>query len=452
MNASQSQYDVIVIGGSAAGITAAITARRHNHDASILLVRREEQVLIPCGIPYIFGTVESAQNNLIPDAVLEKNDVDLILDDVRDIDTEGHVIRTAGDEQITYRRLILATGGKPVQLPLPGADLENVFSIRKSVPYLENMLSVLQSTEDLVIVGGGFIGVEFADECRKRWDMNVSIVELLSYPLQLAFDEEFCIRAQTLLKERDVNVITGARVEEFVGEDSVCAVRLDDNREIDADAVIQSVGVQTNASLAQQSGLEIGPTGGIHVDRAMRTSEPHVFACGDCAEKVSFFTGEPTALRLASIATTEARVAGANLFGITRSYPGAVGVYSTIIGDTAFGTAGLTEHAADEAGYSFVTGKASSMNRHPGKMPGGANLTLKLIFERQTRILIGGQVMGARSGGEQINTISACIQQKMTADEIATFQTGTHPALTASPIAYQLVNAAENAISAMDAT
>ncbi len=446
------QYDVIVIGGSAAGITAAITARRHNHDASILLVRREEQVLIPCGIPYIFGTVGSPQENLIPDTVLEKNDIDLRLGNVDEIDTDQHILLTEAGDEIRYERLVLATGGKPVELPIPGADLDNIYSIHKSVPYLEEMLSSLETASDLVIVGGGFIGVEFADECRKRWDMNVSVVEMLSYPLQLAFDEEFCAKAQTLLDERDINVITEARVEEFKGDDSVRAVRLDDNRELAADAVIQSVGVQTNASLAQQTGLDIGPTGGVHVDRAMRTSEPHIYACGDCAEKVSFFTGEPTQLRLASIATTEARVAGANLFGITRSYPGAVGVYSTIIGDTAFGTAGLTEKAADEAGYSFVTGSASSMNRHPGKMPGGANLTLKLIFERQTRTLIGGQIMGARSGGEQINTISACIQQGMTADEIATFQTGTHPALTASPVAYQLVNAAENAISAMDAT
>ncbi|MFW5915644.1 MAG: FAD-dependent oxidoreductase [Planctomycetota bacterium] len=444
------EFDIVVVGGSAAGITAATTARHHNHNASILVVRREEQVLIPCGIPYIFGTVESPQDNLIPDAVLEKNDVELLLDEVRDIDTEEHVLRTAEGEKITYRRLVIATGGKPVQLPLPGADLDNVFSIQKSVPYLENMLSVLEDTEDLVIVGGGFIGVEFADECRKRWDMNVTIVEMLPYPLQMAFDREFCAKAEKLLEERGINVLTEAKVEEFQGNGAVESVRLGDGRELAADAVIQSVGVQSEATLAEEAGLETGPTGGIRVDRAMRTSHSDVFACGDCAEKLSFFTGEPTELRLASIATTEARVTGANLFGITRSYPGAVGVYSTIIGETAFGTAGLTENAADEAGYCWVSGRRSSVNRHPGKMPGGADLTVKLIFERQTRTLIGGQIMGARSGGEQINTISACIQQGMTADEIATFQTGTHPALTASPVAYQLVNAAEDAISAMD--
>jgi pyruvate/2-oxoglutarate dehydrogenase complex dihydrolipoamide dehydrogenase (E3) component len=208
--------------------------------------------------------------------------------------------------------------------------------------------------------------------------------------------------------------------------------------------------VKPNARLAEQSGLETGPTGAVKVDRAMRTADPDVFACGDCAEKASFFTGEPVPLWLASIATTEARVAGANLFGITRSHPGAIGVYSTVIGETAFATAGLTEQAAAESGYCAVAGRSSSVNRHPGKMPGGAELTLKLLFERQTRVLIGGQLSGARSGGELINAVSACIQQRMTADQIATFQTGTHPALTASPIAYQLVNAAEAAIGKMN--
>ena len=126
---------------------------------------------------------------------------------------------------------------------------------------------------------------------------------------------------------------------------------------------------------------------------------------------------------------------------------GAIGVYSTILGDTAFAAAGLTEKGAQEAGYRIAVGAAEGPNRHPGCMPGAANLKVKLVFEAGTWELLGGQVLGAESGGELINAISACIQQRMTADDIATFQTGTHPALTASPIAYQLVNAAELAIA-----
>jgi pyruvate/2-oxoglutarate dehydrogenase complex dihydrolipoamide dehydrogenase (E3) component len=413
------------------------------------MIREEENVLIPCGIPYIFGTVGKVQKNLIPDTALEENDIDLLLDSVDGIDAERRMVSTSNGESIGYERLVLATGSAPVVLPLPGFDKKNIFTIKKSVPYLENMLEILRGVEKLVIVGGGFIGVEFADECRKGLGLDVTIVEILPHCLDAALDDEFCGAAEGLLRDRGVNLITGSRVERFVGDEKVAGVRLADGTELEADAVIQSVGVRPNAELAEKSGIETGPAGGIRVDRALRTSDPSIFACGDCAEKVSFFTGETCGLRLASIATTESRVVGANLFGVTRSYPGAVGVYSTVVGDTAFGTAGLTESLARDAGYCVVSGRASSTNRHPGMMPGAAELTLKLIFERQTRTIIGGQMMGAKSGGELINAVSACIQQKMTADEIATFQTGTHPALTASPVAYQLVNAAEEAIGAM---
>lgn len=446
---SDQSYDVVIIGGSVAGITAGVTCRRHYREKSILMIREEENVLIPCGIPYIFGTVGNVEKNLISDTVLEKHDIDLLVDSVGGIDTERRTVSTSDGKSIGYERLVLATGSVPVVLPLPGFDKKNIFTIKKSVSHLENMLKVMKDVEKLVIVGGGFIGVEFADECHRSPGVDVTIVEILPHCLDAALDDEFCDAAENLLRDRGINLITGSRVEGFVGDEKVAGVRLADGTELEAEAVIQSVGVRPNAELAKKSGIEIGPSGGIKVDRALRTSDPSVFACGDCAEKVSFFTGEACGLRLASIATTESRVVGANLFGVTRSYPGAVGVYSTVVGDTAFGTAGLTESLARDAGYCIATGQASSRNRHPGMMPGAADLTLELTFERQTRTIIGGQMMGAKSGGELINAVSACIQQKMTADEIATFQTGTHPALTASPVAYQLVNAAEEAIGAM---
>jgi pyruvate/2-oxoglutarate dehydrogenase complex dihydrolipoamide dehydrogenase (E3) component len=137
------------------------------------------------------------------------------------------------------------------------------------------------------------------------------------------------------------------------------------------------------------------------------------------------------------------------LFTTTRANLGVIGVYSTVLGDHAFAAAGLTRAQAEQKGYRVVVGQAESINRHPGCMPGGSPLKVKLLFDAGDKIILGGQVAGAKSGGELINAISACIQQRMTADQIAMFQTGTHPALTASPIAYQLVNAAEMAIREM---
>ena len=211
--------------------------------------------------------------------------------------------------------------------------------------------------------------------------------------------------------------------------------------------VILGIGSVANVDLARRAGLDIGPSGSITVDRTMMTADPNIFACGDCAEKISFFGGGWSPLKLASIATLEARIAGANLFGLTRENPGTVGVWSTAVGDLALGTAGLTESLARNRRYDIVTATVEGPNRHPGCMPGAANLKLKLVFERNSGVLLGGQVAGDQTAGEVINAISACVQSRMTAEQIATFQLGTHPALTASPVSYALVNAAEIAIS-----
>jgi NADH oxidase (H2O2-forming) len=204
-----------------------------------------------------------------------------------------------------------------------------------------------------------------------------------------------------------------------------------------------------NIDLAKKAGLRIGLTGSIAVDRTMQTSDENIYACGDCAEKISFFGGRPSPLKLASIATLEARIAGANLFGIKRENVGTVGVWSTAVGDHALATAGLTEGMARERGYDVVAVTIAGPNRHPGIMPGAANTKVKLVFERNSGVVLGGQVMGGPAAGEIINAISACVQNRMTAEDIAMFQTGTHPALTASPIAYHMVNAAEMAIKKM---
>ncbi len=447
------QADVLIIGGSAAGPTAGISSRRRYTDKSVVLIRKEEQVLVPCGIPYIFGTLGSPEKNLIPDALLEKNGIELVKGEVVDIVRSQKKVALATGEEIGYDKLILATGSLPIELPIPGLDKENVFIVKKDIAYLRKMLEVMGRVKDVVIIGGGFIGVEFADECRKHRncaDCSVTIVEILPRCLQLALDVEFCEEAGDILTARGIRVLTNSKVESILGDGKVSGVRLSDGEELKADMVIVGIGAKPSTELAERAGLEIGPAKGIRVDRYMRTlSDENIFACGDCAEKVSFFSGRLSRLMLASIATGEARVAGANLYGICYSNPGAVGVFCTIVGERAFGCAGLGEAAAIREGFNVVIGESAGPDRHPGSMPGASNVKLKLVFCKEKGLLLGGSASGGSSIGELMNLIGACIQHSATAHEMALFQMGTHPALTASPIAYHLANAAEIAVKAM---
>jgi len=440
-------YDVVVIGGSAAGIPAAITAKRHYPNKSVLLIRKERKSLIPCGIPYIFGTVGSPEKDVVPDKVLENNGIKLLIDTVVSVDNKNCVVETKAGEQVHYEKLVLATGSKPMIPPIPGIYKKNIFSIKKNIAYLNNMINAMEHASNMVIVGCGFIGVEFAEECKKRnKNLNITIVEMMHHCLQLVYDRDFCLKAEKTLVNQGTNLMIDEKVESFTGNDKVEGIKLKSGKKIKADMVILGIGAVPNVELARKTGLEIGNARSIMVNRYMQTSDTNIFACGDCTEKVSFFDGKLSALKLASIATMEARIVGANLFSPSRLNMGVIGVFSTTLGNSAFAAAGLTEEQAQKHGYNIIVGESEAMNRHPNCMPGAENLKVKLVFETGTQVILGGQICGAKSGGELINAISAFVHQRMTANDIATFQMGTHPALTASPVAYQLVNAAEIAI------
>jgi len=437
--------DIVIVGGSAAGIVAGMTARQHNKSSTITLVRKEEKICVPCAIPYIFGTLGSTEKDLISDLILDKNDVRLMIDEVQSIDRDGRRVITSLGNTIDYDKLVLATGSSPINPHIPGITLDNVFVVQKDVDYLNSLIKKLEKMKDVVIIGGGFIGVEFADEFKKR-GLNVTIIELLPHCLQLVFDEEFCIRAEKRLTEIGVNVLTKTRAEKILGEQKVTEVELDNGQKLTCDAVLLGIGVVPNTKLAQKAGLEIGEQRGIWVDQYMRTSDENIFAVGDCAEKTSYFTKKPISLRLASIATWEARIAGANLSQLTIKQEGVLGVFSTIIRDLAIGGVGLTEDAAKDAGFNIFLGRTTTVDKHPGSMPNAAQINIKLLFEKETKKIIGGEVSGGATTAEITNILASLITAGLRVEEIATLQVGTQPALTASPIAYPIIRAAEDAM------
>ncbi len=446
------QADVVIVGGSAAGPVAAMTTKRHYPDKSVIEIRKEkpERVMVPCGVPYIFGTVGSTDKNVIPDAIVTNNGAELMIDEVTDIDRSAKTVTTAGGETVSYDKLVLATGSNPVSPPIPGKELENVFFVKKEADYLDDMQKKLADAKDIIVIGGGFIGVEMADEIQKSGGKNVTIVEMLPHCLQLALDEDQCIEAEKKLADRGIKVLTETTAKSIVGDGKVNAIELGNGENLKADAVIIGIGAVPNTELAQKAGLEMGPMRGIQVDEYMRTAtDENVFAVGDCADKFSFFTKKPSGLRLASIAAIEAHIAGANMFNLKRKNEGAIGVFATIIGEDCFSVAGLTEKAAKEAGYDIVIGEATAPDTHPGGMPGSKPEKIKLIVDKKSGKVIGGEMIGGKTAAEVANIMSAFISNGMTADQVATFQMGTQPALTASPIVYQIVNAAELAITKM---
>ena len=438
--------DVLIIGGSAAGMVVALTGKSANPDKRFTLIKKQKDVMVPCGIPYIFGTLESSQQNIMPvDTLMGKSEIESIVGEVVSVDTKARSVKLADGEIIGYQKLVLATGSMPVMPKwLKGGEKENVFTIPKDKLYLDEMKEKLNGCRRVVVIGAGFIGVEFSDEFA-RSGHEVVLVEKLPNILALAFDVELSDKIADILRERGVTLRTGVGVTEICGEKKVESVRLDNGEVIETDAVVLSVGYKPNTSLARASGIYVDESGFIAVDEYMRTHEQDVFAVGDCAQKRDFVTRRRVPTMLASTACAEARIAGMNLFQLetVKTFSGTIAIYATAVGKTGFGTAGLTESAARAENIDVLTGMFEGMDRHPGTLPKTQKQTVKLIAARNSGVIIGGEVIGGLSAGELTNVIGMIIQNRMTVNSLLITQIGTHPLLTASPAAYPLIKAAE---------
>jgi len=439
-------YDVVVIGGSASGIATAITGKNAYPKKSFLIIRKEKKAIVPCGIPYIFGTLNNSNKDIISDEIFKKNKIDLKIDEVTNIDPEGKTCLTKDESTINFKKLVLATGSE-AHIPswLEGADKKNVFIIPKDKTYLDTAMKQFSSSKKFVTIGGGFIGVETSDELQKN-GKEVTIVEKLPYILGSAFDDEICEIIQDKLQERNVSYITGTGVSKIIGDEKATGVELENGTILDADIVILTVGYKPNTSLAKNAGLSINEKGFIKVDEYMHTDNHDIMAVGDCAEKRDFITRKISTTMLASTACAEARIAGMNLFKLSamKTFSGTIAIFSTALGNTGFGVAGVTEKTAIREQFDVITGSFTGVDKHPGTMPEVHKQTVKLIAAREGGLVLGGEVIGGISTGELTNLIGFIIQNKMTVNNILTAQIGTHPLVTAPPTAYPLIKAAEN--------
>jgi len=440
--------DILVVGGGPASLVVANTARKYYPQKSVTIIKDKKTGVIPCGIPYMVYSLNKPEENIMPFAGIEKSGVQAKIDKVVKIDRESKAAITEKGDTCFYEKLVLATGSKPIILNLEGFNLKNVFPIIKDFEYLKQMVDVVKEAKNIVVLGGGFIGVEFADELSNLKGKNVHLIEIRERLLSNSFDPEFSDLVKDKLEKKGVNILLNTKVEKILGKERVEKVSLSNGKAVAADVVICGLGGVPNVDLAKECGLDMGKGKGIWVDEYMRTSDRNIFAVGDCAGKRDFFTRRDNPVMLASIATAEARIAGANLYELKmiRENKGTIGIFSTYVSGLVLASVGLSEISAKQENFEVVVGNYEGVDKHPANLPYASKIKIKLIFSKQSGILMGGQVAGGFSAGEIINTIGMAIQKNVSLTELETFQMATHPYLTPAPTKYHLVIAAQNAL------
>jgi NADH oxidase (H2O2-forming) len=443
--------DILVVGAGPAGVVCATTARRYYPDKRVLIIKNIPNGCIPCGIPYMFSSLNNPEDNILGTDSLARNGIEVACDEALKINRDSKIVETQKGDQYLYEKLVLATGSLPVIPRIPGIDKKGVYPIYKDMDYLKRCIEEVKKSKSVLIIGGGFIGIEFADEVSSLPGITAYLVELLPGLLANSFDKDFAVLVEERLKAKGVNIILNTQVVEIVGDDNVRSVRFGNGTALNVNSVILGIGAIPNIGLAGDAGLDMGKGKGVWVDEYMRTSDFDIFAVGDCAGKRDFYTRRDTAVMLASTATAEARVAGANLYQlkVVRENKGTIAIYSTYIDGLVLGSAGLTETSAKQEGFEIVMGEAEGVDKHPKGLPGAHKIQVRLIFARQSGILMGGQVVGGISAGEIINIIGMAIQKRVSMTELETLQMATHPYLTSAPTMYPIVLAAQDALGKM---
>jgi NADPH-dependent 2,4-dienoyl-CoA reductase/sulfur reductase-like enzyme len=447
------KYDILIVGGGPAGIITALTAKSVYPEKSVTVIKNIRDSVIPCAIPYMIHTMSDPQQNIMGNMPLEKAGIEIIVGEVVSLDTNVSSVTLESGQAIFYDRLVLATGSKPAVPPIPGIDKSGIFTIEKSLSAMTALRKEAHNAKNVVILGGGFIGAEFADELARDSDVEVHVIEMLPNVLYLAFDDEFCDEIANSLLKAGVKIHTNSRAVSIDGSDYVDSVTLENGEKVPADMVLIGVGGRPNADLAEKAGLRITDGGSIWVDSYMRTTIKNVFAVGDCALKRDFFTRKEVPVWLASTATAEARIAGTNIYDIRaiRQIQGTISAFSTKIGEVSFASAGLTCRTCLQEGFRIVWGSAIAPDRHPGSLPGASQLHVRLVFADKGGTLLGGQVSGGASVSELINAIAIGIQKQLNVRELDMMQIATHPLLTSAPTVHPLINAAHQALAKLRA-
>lgn len=439
---------VVIIGGVAAGPKTASRARRLMPDAEITVIEQGDLISYgSCGIPlYLAGMLPDLDSLMTTAAGLkrniayfsqEKNVCVLTKTQAISIDRDKkevvvHRLADKKEERVPYDQLVLAVGAKPVIPDVPGIDLKGVTALHHPGQAELIRAGIKDGVKKIAIIGGGAIGLEIAISLAGK-GREVTLVEKADQLMPGVFDPEIAALIKQELEDNGVTVLTGETLKTLKGDSQNQVKKFTTAKGIyETEMVILACGVRPNVDLARKCGLEIGETGAIKVNAYLQTSDPAIYAGGDCVENLHLVTGRPVYVPLASTANKQGRVIGSNLAGLQETFPGILGTAALQVGDYNAGKTGLTEKEAAKLGYPVITTMVAghdTAHYHPMHGKG----MVKLVAHQETGKLLGAQVAGLAEVMKRLDVYAVAIQLGATVDQISHFDLGYAPPF-ATPI------------------
>lgn len=441
---------IVVIGGVAAGMSAASKAKRNNPNLTIQVFTKEEYVsYAACGLPYYIGGIVKDPHNLVARTVQEfsKQEIEVFTGHtVTKILPEKKKIKVLNKKNeeffVDYDKLVIATGASPIIPPLEGLSLKNIFTV-KSIPDAEIIKNTLQSQgiKKVVIVGGGYIGLEMV-EALGYWGLDITIVELAPQ-LVGNIDSEMAEIVEKYLTAKGVKVRKGEKVLGFLGKEKVKAVKTNKGQ-IMADLVILAIGIKPNSELAKEAGIELGVKGAIKVNSKMETNISDIYAAGDCATAYHLLYKDNVYIPLGTTANKQGKIAGENISGGNAEFSGNIGTAIMKVMDIEIGRTGLSKNEANRLGKEVLESLISA----PGKAhfyPDAGKTAVKLVVDKKTHVLLGAQIVGGPQVAKRIDVLATCIQAGMTVQEVGKLDLSYAPPF--SPVWDPVLVAANAAIA-----
>lgn len=413
---------LVIVGGVAGGATAAARARRVSEDAEIVVFERGEYISFAnCGLPYYIGNVIKKRAHLLlatPKEFKQRYNIDVrIFSEVVDLNAKEKTVEikntvTGEKYKESYDRLILSPGAEPIKPPLEGIELENIFHLR-NIPDSDRIKKIVdeRNPRRAVVVGGGFIGLEMAENLTER-GVKTTIVEILDQVMP-SLDYEMATLIHDHLEAKNVELELENGVKSFSKASDRMLVTTQKGGEIECDLVLLSLGIRPENTLAIQADLKIGPTGGIAVDDTMRTSDPNIYAVGDAVEVRDIVTGFPTLTALAGPANKQARIAADNALGRKSIFTGTLGTSVVKVFDMVLASTGANEKFLKKHDIPYLVSYTHS-GSHAGYYPGATNTSIKILFSPGTGKVLGAQIVGKIGVDKRIDVLATAIRAKMT--------------------------------------